>query len=157
MFIVTAKVPKRRCFVLFALLPLAALAVFLALRGGTDAGKDAEAPERIDTNESRVAYLTALGWAVEPEPIESLRVTLPAELEEPYRSYNTLQLRQGFDLTPFLGETLERWTYAVTNHPAAPRFCQADLYLYDGAVVAGDIVCTGADGFIATLEFPTDS
>ena len=74
---------------------------------------------------------------------------------EPYRSYNELQLKQGFDLTPYLGETLERYIYCVTNHPDRPKGCQADLYVYDGEVVAGDVVCTGANGFISTLEFPT--
>lgn len=152
MFIVTARVPKRRPLLLGALAVLALLIAVLVLKNGK-ADDTAEAP-RVETPEQRVAYLEALGWEAEPEPVEALRLTLPETLEEPYRSYNELQRRQGFDLTPYLGETLERYTYTVTNYPNRPKGCQADLYIYDGAVVAGDVVCTGADGFIATLEFP---
>lgn len=153
MFIVTAKVPKRRYFLLGALAVLAIAVSVLCIK--KDGVQSPEAPLRAETNEQRVAYLSSLGWEVESEPIEALRLTLPAELVEPYRSYNELQLKQGFDLTPLLGETLERCTYTVTNYPGR-SVCQADLYIYDGTVVAGDVICPGADGFIATLEFPAD-
>lgn len=155
MFIVTAKVPKRRYFFLGALAVLVLLVTVLCLKKGGDT-PGAEEPLRAETNEQRVAYLNALGWEVDSEPIEALRLTLPNELVEPYRSYNELQLRQGFDLTPLLGETVERCTYTVTNYPGRSHGCQADLYVYDGTVIAGDVICTGADGFITTLEFPAD-
>ena len=154
MFIFTAKVPKRRHLLPVLLIALIAVIAILHLRAGK-AGADDKTPElRAETNESRVKYLESLGWEVDGEPIEVLRLTLPGELVEPYRSYNELQLKQGFDLTPFLGETLERCTYAVRNYPGRTEGCQADLYLSDGLIVAGDIVCTGANGFIATLDFP---
>ncbi len=155
MFIVTAKAPKRRHILLGALAVLVLLAAVLALRSGKTGADTTEAP-RVETNEQRVAYLAALGWEVEPEPLETLRLTLPDTLEEPYRSCNELQLKQGFDLTACLGETLERSTYRLTNYPGRPDGCQADLYVLNGEVVAGDVVCTGANGFIATLEFPAE-
>ena len=156
MFIVTAKVPKRRYFLLGALVILAVLVAILALRGGKKDAASDEPSLQAETNEQRVAYLKSLGWEVDAEPIEALKLTLPDELVEPYRSYNEIQLNQGFDLTPYLGETLDRYTYCVNNYPGRPRGCQADLYVYDGTVVAGDIVCTGANGFIAILEFPAN-
>lgn len=154
MFIVTAKVPKRRYVLLGALLILAVLVAILALRNGKREFADDEQPLRCQTNEQRIAYLESLGWEVDSEPLEALKLTLPGEMAEPYRSYNEIQLKQGFDLTPYLSETLERYTYCVNNYPGRPRGCQADLYIYDGTVIAGDIVCTGANGFISTLEFP---
>lgn len=156
MFIVTAKVPKRRYFLLGALVILAVLVAILALRGGKKDAASDDPSLQAETNEQRVAYLESLGWEVDAEPIEALKLTLPDELVEPYRSYNEIQLKQGFDLTPYLGETLDRYTYCVNNYPGRPRGCQADLYVYDGTVVAGDIVCTGANGFIAILEFPAN-
>ena len=155
MFIVTAKVPKRRYFLVGALVILAVLVAILALRGGKKEAASDEPSLQAETNEQRVAYLESLGWEVDAEPIEALKLTLPDELVEPYRSYNEIQLKQGFDLTPYLGDSLERYTYCVNNYPGRPKGCQADLYVYDGTVVAGDIVCTGANGFIVTLEFPT--
>ena len=152
MFIVTAKAPKARALLLGALAVLAVLAAVILL----PRGQASEDGARVETNEQRIAYLNALGWEVDAEPVEALTVTLPDTLEEPYRSYNELQRKQGFDLTPYLGETLDRYTYRVTNHPARAAGCQADLYVYDGAVVAGDVICTGANGFIGTLEFPAN-
>lgn len=154
MFIVTAKVPRRRHLLPALLAAVLAVVVILCLRAGKGDGGGKTPELRAETNESRVKYLESLGWEVDAEPIEALRLTLPEELVEPYRSYNELQLKQGFDLTPFLGETLERCTYAVKNYPGRTDGCQADLYLSDGFIVAGDIVCTGANGFIATLDFP---
>jgi len=42
----------------------------------------------------------------------------------------------------------------VTNYPNASLPCQADLYVCDGVLAAGDIVCTGENGFMAGLAFP---
>jgi len=151
MFIVTAKASALRRALLLLLLMLAACAAILALyrRGGAD-----DTQPRAATNDERVAYLASLGWEVDAEPLEALRLTLPETLEEPYRSYNELQRAQGFDLTPCLGKTLERYAYRVRNYPDRPDGCQLDLYVHDGRVVAGDVICTGANGFIDTLAFP---
>ena len=151
MFIITAKCSKRRVvkiLLIFALL----LSLFLALR----ACRHSSPPPVIaaGTNEERIAYLASLGWEVNDQPIETLSVTLGETLEEPYLSYNTLQLEQGFDLTRQCGKTLSRYTYVVTNHPACPQSCQLDLYVCEGVVAAGDIVCTGENGFMAGLDFP---
>ena len=142
MFIITAKCSKRRVvkiLLIFALL----LSLFLALR----ACRHSSPPPVI-------AYLASLGWEVNDQPIETLSVTLGETLEEPYLSYNDLQLSQGFDLTRYCGQTLSRYTYVVTNYPDASLPCQADLYVCDGALAAGDIVCTGENGFMAGLAFP---
>ena len=152
MFIVTAKVNALRRTLLFVILLFAAAAAVLTLcrRGG----ETSETRPQAATNEERLAYLASLGWEVDPEPLEALRLTLPESMEEPYRSYNELQGKQGFDLTPVLGKTVERFAYRVRNYPNRPEGCQIDLYVYHGGVVAGDVLCTGAGGFIDTLIFP---
>ena len=152
MFIVTAKLNAlRRALLLVVLLIAAAAAVFVLFRFDSDAG---DALPRAATAEERVAYLSSLGWEVDQEPLESLRMTLPETLDEPYLTYNELQRRQGFDLSAFCGKTVERYTYRVRNYPDHPDDCQADLYLCRGRVIAGDIVCTGTNGFIDTLTAP---
>ena len=151
MFIITTKFSKRRAFAAFVVLALV-LALLVLPRS---CGKGGEAPAvPAETNEQRLAYLASLGWQVGEQPIETLTVTLGETLEEPYLSYNTLQLEQGFDLTRQCGKTLSRYTYVVTNHPACPQSCQLDLYVCEGVVAAGDIVCTGENGFMAGLAFP---
>lgn len=151
MFIITAKFSRRRAFALAAVACLA-LALIVLPRA---CRKSAEAPAiPAETNEQRLAYLTSLGWVVNDQPIETLSITLGETLEEPYLSYNDLQRSQGFDLTRYCGQTLSRYTYVVTNYPDASLPCQADLYVCDGALAAGDIVCTGENGFMAGLAFP---
>ena len=151
MFIITTKFSKRRVLAAAAVLALA-LALIVLPRSCRKSGEAPSIPA--ETNEQRVAYLVSLGWEVNEQPIETLSVTLGDTLEEPYESYNALQLEQGFDLTRCCGKTLSRYTYVVTNYPDAPLPCQADLYVCDGAVAAGDIVCTGENGFMAPLAFP---
>ena len=94
--------------------------------------------------------------ATNEQPVETLSLTLPKELQEPYLSYNVLQRAQGFELEPCCGKTVERCTYTVKNHPSG-KVCQADLYICGGEIVAGDILCTGEGGFIAPLAFPKDA
>lgn len=150
MFIITARFRRRRAL-LGALALAFLLALLLLLRACTG---DRRGDISAGTNEERVAYLSSLGWEVKSEPIETLRITLGETLTEPYRSYNELQLSQGFDLTRWCGQTLARYTYVVTNYPDTSLPCQADLYVCGGILAAGDIVCTGENGFMAGLDFP---
>ncbi len=147
LLICTLKCPRRRLLrvllpVLFALLCLLVLLFSRAERGGS-----------AETGAQGAAYLASLGWEVEPEPLETISLTLPDPLTEPYLSYNVLQQSQGFDLLPYCGKTLERCTYAVTNHPSGGD-CRADLYFCGGEVIAGDLLRTGENGFLAPLAFP---
>ena len=145
MVIWTAKLSWKKIF--WAILILAA-AVFIGacVRNRFGAGTP-EAMPLLETNADRVAYLAGLGWEVREEPIETLQFRIPEVLEEPYLSYNALQIPQGFDLSRHRGEAAERYTYAVTNYPGRPEGVQVNLYLCGGVPAAGDILCPGADGF----------
>ena len=132
------------------------MAVLILLTGRTESGSSSAQPALTD-NSQRVEYLRSLGWEVTAEPVETLQFLLPETLEEPYRSYNELQLSQGFDLTACLGKQVERYTYTVTNYPGHPKGVQANLYICEDYPVAGDICCPGAGGFQAGLAFPEES
>ena len=105
------------------------------------------------TNEERVAYLEALGWQVEPEPVETLQIKLPSDLKG-YEDYLTLQTEQGLPFADCGGKVVCRYTYRVTNYPGGRRDAQVNLLQCDGAVVAGDVVLLGEDGGVFGLEFP---
>ncbi len=144
MVICAAKVSKKRVLLGVVLAAAAICAVLVLLRGDrTVPGASAV----LETNEDRVAYLGELGWEVEPEPVESLQFLLPETLEEPYLSYNALQLPQGFDLGDYCGQQIARYTYKVLNYPDRPQGVQANLYVCGDRPVAGDILCPGANGF----------
>lgn len=131
----------------------AALAVLILLLGRSGDASAAEQP-RLTGNQERVAYLQALGWEVEEEPVTTLQFLLPPALKGDYVSYNALQKTQGFDLESCCGKQVTRYTYAVINYPQRPEGVQLNLYVCEELPVAGDVVCTGADGFQDTLIFP---
>ena len=111
---------------------------------------------QLTNNTQRTAYLESLGWTVGPEPLETLQFLLPETLEEPYRSYNELQLSQGFDLSNCCGKQVTRYTYAVTNYPERSTGVQANLYICEEFPVAGDLCCPGEGGFQLPL-IPSES
>lgn len=132
------------------------MAVLILLTGRTEPGSSA-AQITLTDNSQRVEYLRSLGWEVDTEPVETLQFLLPEKLEEPYLSYNELQLSQGLDLSACLGKQVERYTYTVTNYPERPEGVQANLYICEDYPVAGDICCPGAGGFQTGLAFPEES
>ena len=148
MFICTARISRKKAAAAVLLLGAVFAALILLL------GRTPPEPEdpKLTSNEERVAYLQSLGWEVEPEPIETLQFLFPAQLEEPYRSYNQLQLPQGFDLSECCGRQVARYTYAVTNHPSQAEGVQANLYLCGEQPVAGDVFSAGANSFQEPLR-----
>ena len=157
MMIFTAKLTKKKVAlcVVFAGLCIGLVILLLGLKNNDSAAApDFPSPVGITDNDDRLAYLKAYGWEVSEEPVETLRLVLPKTIEGSWISYNDLQLQQGFDLTPYCGQKAERFTYAVTNYPNIPEGVQVNLYLCNDTVVAGDIFCTGENGFQAALCFP---
>ena len=145
MFIWTAKFSRKKAAAAVILLGAAMMALILLV--GRTPEEPAEPLPKLTNNEERVAYLQSLGWEVEEEPIETLQFLFPEKLEEPYLSYNELQLLQGFDLRECLGLQVSRYTYAVLNHPSRAEGVQANLYLCGGVPAAGDLFFPGSGGF----------
>ena len=129
---------------------IAALVLLLG-RGGPPVKED---PPLLTGNAERIAYLQELGWEVAEEPVTTLQFLLPPQLKGDYVAYNDLQKSQGFDLETCCGKQVTRYTYTVTNYPQRPDGVQLNLYVCEELPVAGDVVCTGADGFQGTLIFP---
>ncbi len=154
MFVFTAKFHRKRAVVFVLLLGvlLSAAILFKSSRAEEAPGPAVIAAE---TNEARIACLTQLGWEVKSEPVEILQLWLPETLDaEPYASYNMLQLSQGFDMTPHCGHAVTRYTYTVTNPPQGGVPCQANLYVCEGVLIAGDIVTLGEGGVRQGLAYP---
>ena len=101
-----------------------------------------------------MAYLEALGWQVEPQPIETLDLQLPEKLEGEWDAYAKLQKGQGLPFSEFAGQAVKRYTYTVTNYPEIPQGVQANLYLWGDQIIGGDVIFTGQGGFKTDLAFP---
>ena len=102
----------------------------------------------VQTTEGRQAYLSALGWEIDPAS-EDIRVTsVPDTPDAMLSDYNALQRAQGFDLEPYRGRSVMIVTYAVTN---AAEPTEVTLWIADRIVIAGDAHTTAIDGEIRPL------
>ena len=143
----------RKKAALAVILAGAVMAALILLLGRSGAPVKEDLP-LLTGNAERIAYLQELGWEVAEEPVTTLQFLLPPQLKGDYVAYNDLQKSQGFDLETCCGKQVTRYTYTVTNYPKRPDGVQLNLYVCEELPVAGDVVCTGADGFQDTLVFP---
>ena len=161
MFIVVKKIHSRRliagAFLLLLTLALAGTGAELTFGTAPEARSAAALPTEagnLRSNEDRVAYLTRLGWEVRPEPASVDDVLIPKTFDESYDSYLALQREQGFDLTPYAGKTVKRYTYQLLNFPGLQENVWASLLLSHKTLIAGEVYCSSGDGFTQGLAFP---
>lgn len=104
--------------------------------------------DKIKTAEDRISFLRQFGIEVDPEPVEEAEVTIPAEFDKVYTSYNELQKRQGFDLTRYQKKDAMRYTYRVTNYEGYDGEVLVSMIVYKKTVIGGDVCSAEHDGFI---------
>lgn len=110
----------------------------------------------ITTNEKRIGFLESYGWKVTQDPVEVVEVTVPQDFNVVYTNYNTIQKKQGFDLSRYKGKRVKRWTYNITNYPGIADGIRADLLIYNGTVIGGDVCTVALNGFMHGLALPRD-
>lgn len=112
------------------------------------------------TNEERVNFISQFGWEIDTDPIEVEEVIIPTEFTDVYENYNKIQKEQKLDLEKYKGMRVKRWTYAVKNYPGYENkddVVRADLLVYEGRVIGGDICSVELDGFMHGFEKQTQS
>lgn len=154
MFVFTARVSKKHITAALLAIIVIVAAVLLFTQRGESADAAAVRSSVAKTNEDRVSFLNSLGWIVSDEPIEEQTVVIPKDFSEVYAEYNKLQQSQGFDLTKYAGREAVRYTYAVKNYPTGEENIVADMIVYRGRVIAGDVQSASLGGFMAPLSFP---
>ena len=108
--------------------------------------------EKIENAADGIEFLAQFGWELEPTPTESTTVTIPAEFDKVFASYNELQRSQGLDLSKYAGRTVQRYTYRVTNYKEYEGKVLANLLVFRGRVIGGDLCAADADGFLQGFE-----
>ena len=108
--------------------------------------------DRIKTAEDRLDFLRSFGWEVDPTPVEEVEVTIPAEVDKPFQSYNELQKQQGFDLTKYHKKQVTRYTYKITDYPDYSGDVYASILIFRHRVIAADICSADSNGFIRGLS-----
>lgn len=140
MFIVSIKTNYPRLAVLCVALGLVVAFAFGMTRQDRPATRTgAAAPDR-------VAFLTELGYEVDPQWTGVREILIPAAFDKAFTVYNEIQQDAGYDLSAYRGRRVKCWTYTVHNYPDDAGV-QANVYEYDGQVIGGDISSVQADGF----------
>lgn len=160
MFIVTARIPKKRLLAA----AVAALCCCAAVLTGIFCAHGLSVVSASSTvtgevkglkkNEDRVEFLRQLGWEVSEEPVATEELFIPEAFDESYDDYLALQTGQGFDLSAYCGKRVKRYTYEVFNHPSGEAGVQAALLVYKGRLVGGEVLSARPDGFIHGLAIP---
>ena len=146
MFIVTAKVPRRKLLAgaVTALCCCLVIATAIIVTLGGQAVTTSAEVSKVRSNEDRIAYLNELGWEVSDQPVITEELLIPETFDESYDDYLTLQTQQGFDLTKYAGKRVKRYTYDITNYSDSETGVQAALLVYKNKVIGGQL--QAADG-----------
>lgn len=99
-------------------------------------------------------FISSYGWSVKAEPDEVREVIIPAEFDDVYTNYNSIQTAQGFDLSLLKGHRVKKWTYTITNYPGyeTEDCIKINILVYNGCVVGGDVCSVRLDGFMHGFE-----
>jgi hypothetical protein len=130
------------------------LAVLLPEYGAAEAAARGVRYSDVRTGEDRIAFIAQFGYEVEPEPVESVEFTLPAEFDRALAGYNELQRAEGLDLSRYAKKTVTRYTYTVKNYPDYEGTVYINLIIHRDRVVACDICSADPSGFVEGLHLP---
>lgn len=101
------------------------------------------------TNRMICEYVESLGWKINSSPTEISHLTIPEEFDAVYETYNAVQISSGFDLTPFKGKNVVRYSYKVLNHNRSQDSeVIVSVFVYDSRIIAADICSTDMNGFM---------
>lgn len=162
MFIYTAKISKKKVIMCIIIVGVILMAIIL-MRPKTDAytvlsEKETDAIMAsitvggIETNEDRRIFLSERGYEVSSNEVYYQQIQIPTEFDDIYNNYNQIQLEQGFDLTKFKGKAVEIYTYEIYNYDDADDQIFANILIYNGKIIGGDIQSSKLDGFITGFE-----
>ena len=108
--------------------------------------------EKIKTDDDVERFLSQFGWQVGAEPCEQTDVTMPDTFDKIFAAYNQIQKQQGLDLSGYKRKTVKRYTYVVENYPDYEGKVYANVLVYRGKVIGGDICSADVEGFIHGFE-----
>ena len=101
------------------------------------------------TNRMVTDYIESLGWKVEQSPVEISHLKIPTDFDAVFDTYNSIQISSGFNLMPFRGKSVSRYSYKVLNHKRSENTdVIASVLVYDSRIIAGDISSTEKNGFM---------
>ena len=143
------------CVALTVLITLIAFVPTYAIPNQTVTDADAEVKysyNKVKTPADAANFLAQFGWEVEGTPVEEKAVTVPAEFDKVFAAYNELQKSQGLNLTKYRGKDVTRYTFVVKNYEGYEGTVWANVLVYRGKVIGGDICSADVSGFVQGFE-----
>ena len=110
--------------------------------------------DKVKTADDAAKFLGQFGWVVDAGSVETKEVTIPAQFDKVFAGYNELQKSQGLDLSKYKKKTVTRHTFTVTDYPDYDGTVYANVLVYRGRVIGGDICSADVNGFIHGFEKP---
>ena len=174
MFIYSFKASSIKFFgvLCVAMAALIALIAFVPAYAGEDTPKPGgvavDAPEaesgvtvsvrydKVKSADGAAQFLAQFGWVVDAGSVETREVTIPAEFDKVFAGYNELQKSQGLDLSRYKKKTVTRYTFTVTDYEDYEGTVYANVLVYRGRVIGGDICSADVGGFIHGFEKPSE-
>lgn len=155
MFVYSLRASTLRFFGVIAVSLAVLIALIALVPTYADDGSEAVASysyEKIKCEDDAEKFLAQFGWIVDATPLEVTEVTMPDEFDKIFAAYNEIQKRQGLDLAKYKRKKLTRYTFLVTNYENYDGRVLANVLVYRGNVVGGDICSADVDGFVHGFE-----
>lgn len=159
MFVYSVKTSKAKIAALLIGVCAVIIALFLVIgRGKRPVADDSAVNYKASTAAERTAFLSQFGWKISEDPVEICEVIIPEDFEAGYSEYAEMNKAQGFDLEPYKGMRAKKWTYDILNYPGLENksgIIQANILIFEGRVIGGDICSLEEGGFINGFDFPS--
>ena len=120
--------------------------------GAAASGKQSIRYEKVKSAEDVAQFLAQFGWETKGQPVEVQEVTIPSEFDRVFTNYNELQKQQGLDLSRYRRKKATRYTMEITNYGDYNGTVWANVVVYHGKVIGGDVCSADMTGFIHGFE-----
>lgn len=158
MFVYSVKTSKSKIIALvIAVVAIIVAVVVVAGKSNAPAAADSQINIKAENAEQRAAFLSQFGWEFMPDPVEVTEVIVPSDFSKGYTEYAEMNKAAGFDLEPYKGLRAKRWTYEILNYPGYENktgYIRANLLVYEGMIIGGDICSLEQNGFMHSFERP---
>lgn len=105
-----------------------------------------------NTDDLCVSWLHSRGLEADPRSLIVTEVTVPAEFDELYKSYNEFQIEQGFDLRHWAGMPATLYSYTLTNALKNKEDIRANLLTCEENVIGFDLYDLSEGEYIAKIS-----
>lgn len=161
MFVYSVKTSKAKIAALVLAVAVGIIAMVMIIGKGNKpvVTDDTAINYKAESAAERAAFLSQFGWKISEDPVEVSEVIIPENFDDGYTEYAAMNKAQGLDLEPFKGVRAKRWTYSILNYPGLENSgsVQANLLIYDGRVIGGDVCSLEQGGFISGFDFPENA